>query len=69
MRTVRHVISVLVLVFTLFGCFLFQPGSMAADDPGSKISSSLVKAIDARAALMQPLLSGALQEPARTRTT
>ncbi|MCX5994203.1 MAG: S8 family serine peptidase, partial [Chloroflexi bacterium] len=63
MRNIWRVLSILVLVFTLFSCFLFQPGPMAADDPDSKISSSLTMAIDARAAPVQPLLSGALQEP------
>ena len=36
---------------------------MAADDPSPKISSSLLKAIDERAAPVQPDSSGALQEP------
>jgi len=61
MRKIWHALSLTALVFTLLSCFLFQPGSMTADDPGSKISSSLRMAIDARTAPMQPLSSGVLQ--------
>jgi subtilisin family serine protease len=64
MRKIWRVLGILVLVFTLFGFFLFQPGPMAADDPGSKISSSLLKAIKARTTQRQPHVSGTLQEPA-----
>jgi len=65
MRKIRHILIILILVFTLFGCFFVQPGPMAADDSPPKISSSLIKAIDARAAHRQPLslLSGEAQEP------
>lgn len=64
MRKIWQIIGVLVVLFTLFGFFLWQPGPMAADDPGSKISSSLLKAIEARTAQRQPLSLGPLQEPA-----
>jgi len=66
MRKIWRVLSILVLVFTLYSCFLFQPGPLSADDPNSKISSSLVHAIEARTAHKQPLtlLSSDSQEPA-----
>jgi len=64
MRKIGRLLSISVLVFALSACFLWQPGPVPADDPGSKISSSLTKAIDARAMQRQPLLSGNLQEPA-----
>jgi len=66
MRNIWRVLSILVLIFTLFGCFLFQTGPMSADDPGSKISSSLLKAIATRSEQRQPLsrFSGDAQEPA-----
>jgi subtilisin family serine protease len=61
MRNIWHVLGLIALVFTLLSCFLFQPASMSADDPSSKISSSLLMAIDARTATRQPLLKGMLQ--------
>ena len=64
MRNIWRILSILVLVVTLLSCFLLPPYPMAADDPGSKVSSSLIKAIDERATHRQPLLSGAVQEPA-----
>jgi len=62
MRNAWRVLSISVLVFTLLSCFLFKPGPMSADDPDSKISSSLTKAIDARKAQQQQPLSSLRSE-------